>query len=79
MRIQILILGLKGLRGLLLSSALFSSDCSFIWDRLRTLLGGVCLLTPGTPDLEVQGSSLGCRFVSSVKQLYSPLSLHPGV
>ena len=32
-------------------------------------------LTPGTPDLEVQGSSLAGRDVSLDKELYSTLSL----
>ena len=32
-------------------------------------------LTPRTPDLEVQGSSLACRVVSLDKELYCTLSL----
>ena len=32
-------------------------------------------LTPGTPDLEVRGSSLARRDVSLDKELYSTLSL----
>ena len=36
-------------------------------------------LTPQTPDLEVQGSSLASDIVSLDKKLYSTFSLHPGV
>ena len=32
-------------------------------------------LTPGTPELEVRGSSLACRVDSLDKELYSTLSL----
>ena len=37
------------------------------------------LLTPRTLDLEVRGSSLARRVVSLDKELYSTLSLQPGV
>ena len=36
-------------------------------------------LTPRNPDLEVLGSSLTRRVVSLDKELYSTVSLHPGV
>ena len=36
-------------------------------------------LTNWTLDLEGRGSSLACRIVSLDKELYSTLSLHPGV
>ena len=36
-------------------------------------------LTPRTRDLEVRGSSLARRVVSLDKELYSTLSLQPGV
>ena len=32
-------------------------------------------LTPQTPDLEVRGSSLACRFLSLDKELYPTLSV----
>ena len=39
---------------------------------------GACVakwLTPQTPDLEVQGSSLACHILSLDKELYPTLSL----
>ena len=74
MRIQILILRFKGLKVLLLPCAL-SAQIVLSYGIITYSTWRRVLLTPGTLDLEVQGSTLARRLVSLVKKIHSPLSL----
>ena len=74
MRIQILIFKFKGLKVLLLPCAL-SAQIVLSYGIITYSTWRHVLLTPGTLDLEVQGSTLARRLVSLVKKIHSPLSL----